>query len=57
VEAIELFVPDRLCLFGEHSDWASAYRRINSEIHPWFCIVTGLQEGICIYAKAEKVIN
>jgi len=22
-----LFVPGRLCLFGEHSDWAGAYRR------------------------------
>jgi hypothetical protein len=23
----EVFVPGRLCLFGEHSDWAGQYRR------------------------------
>ena len=26
-ESIELFVPGRLCLFGEHSDWAGAMRK------------------------------
>lgn len=25
--ALELFVPGRLCLFGEHSDWAGAFKR------------------------------
>ena len=24
---VELFVPGRLCLFGEHSDWAGSYAR------------------------------
>jgi UTP-glucose-1-phosphate uridylyltransferase len=52
MDTISLFVPGRLCLFGEHSDWAGAYRRINSEIRPGLCIVTGLREGI--YARAEK---
>ncbi len=30
--AIDLFVPGRLCLFGEHSDWAGMYRTINSDL-------------------------
>jgi galactokinase len=25
--AFELFVPGRLCIFGEHSDWAGAMRK------------------------------
>ena len=30
---MKLFVPGRICLFGEHSDWAGGYRRINAEGH------------------------
>lgn len=26
-QAFELFVPGRLCLFGEHSDWSGAMRK------------------------------
>ncbi|MBD0346877.1 MAG: hypothetical protein ICV63_19035, partial [Coleofasciculus sp. Co-bin14] len=29
---MKIFVPGRLCLFGEHSDWAGGYRRINAEL-------------------------
>ncbi|MBR4315870.1 MAG: GHMP kinase, partial [Alphaproteobacteria bacterium] len=29
---MDLFVPGRLCLIGEHSDWAGLYKTINSEI-------------------------
>lgn len=49
---IRLFVPGRLCLFGEHSDWAGASRALNSAITPGRAIVTGTQQGI--YATAEK---
>ncbi len=48
---VELFVPGRLCLFGEHSDWAGKYRSMNSEIVPGAAIVTGIEQGI--YATAE----
>lgn len=48
----ELFVPGRLCLFGEHSDWAGKYRAMNSEIVPGTAIVTGIEQGI--HATAEK---
>jgi UTP-glucose-1-phosphate uridylyltransferase/mevalonate kinase len=48
---ITLFVPGRLCLFGEHSDWAGMHRMINSEVEIGRAIVTGVEEGI--YATAE----
>ena len=48
---IELFVPGRLCIMGEHSDWAGKYRSVNQSINRGFAIVTGIEEGI--YAKAH----
>ena len=51
-KTIELFVPGRLCLFGEHSDWAGFQRTINAAIVPGQAIVTGIEQGI--YAKARK---
>ncbi len=49
--AIDLFVPGRLCLFGEHSDWAGMYRTINSDLEKGQAIVSGLEQGI--YAACE----
>lgn len=43
---IKLFVPGRLCLFGEHSDWAGKYRTMNADIIPGMAIVTGVEQGI-----------
>lgn len=52
---IELFVPGRLCLFGEHSDWAGKYRNINEKIGKGFAIVTGIEEGIyATVTESEK---
>ena len=48
---IELFVPGRLCLFGEHSDWAGKYVSQNPEILEGQAIVTGINLGI--YASAR----
>jgi UTP-glucose-1-phosphate uridylyltransferase/mevalonate kinase len=48
---IELFVPGRLCLFGEHSDWAGQMRKFNSEIVPGKALVACINEGI--YATAR----
>ena len=50
-DKVELFVPGRLCLLGEHSDWAGKYRTTNSKINKGYAIVTGIEEGI--YATAE----
>ncbi len=49
---IKLFVPGRLCLFGEHTDWAGHYRTMNADIEPGAAIVTGIEQGI--YAEAER---
>jgi len=43
---IELFVPGRLCLFGEHSDWAAEYG-----LHKGYCLVIGTDQGICATAQ------
>ena len=52
---MNLFVSGRLCLFGEHSDWAGYHSRVNSEIKPGAAIVTGIDQGIYAYVeKAEK---
>ena len=49
---LKLFVPGRLCLFGEHTDWAGHYRTMNADIIPGASIVTGIEQGI--YAEVEK---
>jgi galactokinase len=48
---VKLFVPGRICLFGEHSDWAGGYRRINAEIEKGYTLITGTDQGI--YAEVE----
>lgn len=48
---MKLFVPGRICLFGEHSDWAGGYRRINAEIEKGYTLICGTDQGI--YAEAE----
>ena len=45
----ELFVPGRICLMGEHSDWAGSYRRFNRDIVPGMCLVSGTNQGL--YAR------
>lgn len=57
MEEVELFVPGRLCIFGEHSDWASEYRKINQNIEKGYAIVATINQGI--YAtckKSDKII-
>lgn len=41
-----LFIPGRLCLAGEHSDWAATYRTQCPEISPGAALVVGLQQGL-----------
>jgi len=48
----ELFVPGRVCLFGEHSDWAGGHRRTNSAIVPGLVIISGTNQGM--YARCRK---
>ncbi|MEJ2208515.1 MAG: sugar phosphate nucleotidyltransferase [Anaerolineae bacterium] len=48
---MNLFVPGRICLFGEHSDWAGGYRRVNPTIERGHTLICGTEQGI--YATAE----
>jgi UTP-glucose-1-phosphate uridylyltransferase/mevalonate kinase len=43
---MKLFVPGRICLVGEHSDWAGGYRRINADIEKGYTLITGTDQGI-----------
>jgi UTP-glucose-1-phosphate uridylyltransferase/mevalonate kinase len=43
---MKFFVPGRICLFGEHSDWAGHYRRINAEVEKGYTIIAGTNQGI-----------
>ena len=43
---MKIFVPGRICLFGEHSDWAGGYRRINAEIEKGYTLICGTNHGI-----------
>ena len=56
-EEIKLFVPGRICLFGEHSDWAGAYRTMNAGITPGHAIVTGTEQGIYGIAKKSDMFS
>lgn len=44
--SLPLFVPGRLCLLGEHSDWAAGYRVTHPEIAPGGCLVSGTDQGL-----------
>lgn len=48
---MNIFVPGRICLFGEHSDWAGGYRRINADICKGYTIITGTNQGVHAIVK------
>jgi UTP-glucose-1-phosphate uridylyltransferase/mevalonate kinase len=48
---MKIFVPGRICLLGEHSDWAGGYRRINAQIEQGYTLITGTNQGI--YAEVS----
>ena len=50
-DSVELFTPGRICLFGEHSDWAGTYRKFNSSIVPGRALCCGTQQGV--FARAR----
>lgn len=49
---VSLFVPGRLCLFGEHSDWASEFG-----LHDGHCLVIGTDQGLSAVARADKTFS
>jgi len=52
---VKIFVPGRICLLGEHSDWAGGYRRTNAEIEKGYAIIAGTNQGI--YADVQPHPN
>ena len=48
---MKIFVPGRVCLFGEHSDWAGGYRRFNAAIEKGYTVICGTNQGI--HAEVE----
>jgi len=49
---VEVYSPGRLCLFGEHSDWAAEYGR-----HAGYCIVVGTDQSIKAVAQPSEVFR
>jgi len=47
LSTVKLFVPGRLCLLGEHADWAGQYG-----IHPGYCLIIGTDQGIHASARS-----
>jgi UTP-glucose-1-phosphate uridylyltransferase/mevalonate kinase len=48
---MKIFVPGRLCLFGEHSDWAGGYRRTNADLEKGYTLIAGTNQGL--YAEVK----
>ncbi|BAY30285.1 GHMP kinase [Nostoc carneum NIES-2107] len=51
---MKIFVPGRLCLFGEHSDWSGEYRKINPEIEKGYTLIVGTNQGIYATVKVNS---
>ena len=52
---MRLFVPGRICLFGEHSDWAGGHRRTNPGLEKGYTVICGTDQGI--YAEVERHVR
>jgi galactokinase len=50
-KTVELFVPGRVCLLGEHADWAGQYGK-----HTGYCLVIGTDQGIHAKAAPEEAL-
>ncbi|MBN1309368.1 MAG: hypothetical protein JXA18_15700 [Chitinispirillaceae bacterium] len=48
---MKLFIPGRICLFGEHTDWAGGYRRINGGLEKGYTLISGTNQGL--YAEVK----
>ncbi len=48
---MKIFVPGRLCIFGEHTDWAGGYRHLNPELAIGYTLLVGTNQGL--YAQVK----
>lgn len=51
MKKVKIFVPGRICIFGEHSDLASTYKKYNKKICNGYAIVSCINQGIYAYAS------
>jgi galactokinase len=52
----KLFVPGRVCLFGEHSDWAGAHRSGGDPAENGYTLLTGTRQGItAVVAPSDQL--
>ncbi len=49
---MKIFVPGRICLFGEHTDWAGGYRRTNADLEKGYAIIASTNQGL--YAEVNS---
>lgn len=56
---MKIEVNGRICLFGEHSDWAATYREINKDICKGYALVAGINQKIVanIYFDNNFIIS
>lgn len=54
---IDIFMPGRFCILGEHSDWASSYRSKNHDIEKGYAIVIGMDKGIHLRAEQSDLFQ
>lgn len=52
---IELFVPGRLCIVGEHTDWIGGHRVNNSALPMGYTLVCATNEGL--YARVRPILQ
>ncbi len=52
---MKLFVPGRICLFGEHTDWAGGHRRSNAALEKGYTLITSTNQGV--YADVKPHPN
>ena len=57
MDRVTLFVPGRLCLFGEHSDWAATYRAMDPTLPPGACLIVGTNQGLEAEAELHEMFE
>eukprot|EP01033_Poteriospumella_lacustris_P016091 gene16091-11514_t len=49
---VDIFVPGRLCILGEHTDWSAEYGRADGDVPDGYTLVCATDEGL--YARCSR---
>ena len=52
---MKIFVPGRICLFDEHSDWGGGYRRTHADIEKGYTLIAGTNQAIYAEVTPDPV--